>query len=229
MSMFDFFKSPFKAVQNRYTPSGSYVLYEKAYKELESNDFDKGVWGRAITIAEGDEAKAKSKYIELRVSELSKEESAQKRSAATIQALAGQQVYEDTNYEKLAEVVNKASKTWVYIAMFYLLWGIFFFIFFIGGLILSQETNVAFFLGSLLSMPYIFGLILKNINTSQTLRSVRQNVITNLVIMITASTLIVVTAQPLEPFVGAITAIISFYWLSKIVFKFYFLPKLSNR
>lgn len=228
MSILDFFKLPLKAVQNRYSLEGNYNLYERAYQELESNDFDKGIWGKSITITDGDEAKAKSKYIELRVAELSKEEYAQKKSEATKRALEGKQFYEELNYDKLAEIVNKASKVWVYMAMFYLLWGIFFFIFFIGGLILSQETDVYFFLGSLLSMPYILGLIVKNVNTSQTLKSVRQNVTANLTIMFIASTLIFLTSQPLEPFVGAVTALISLYWILKIAFKFYYLPKTTK-
>lgn len=47
-----------------------YAYYGEAESELNSGDVDKNLWARALVEAEGDEAKRKAKYIELRAYEL---------------------------------------------------------------------------------------------------------------------------------------------------------------
>ena len=42
-------------------------LYEIALEEIEQEKIIKGVWAKALSISEGDEQKARSKYLEIRV------------------------------------------------------------------------------------------------------------------------------------------------------------------
>jgi hypothetical protein len=47
-----------------------YVLYEQVSKDIQSGIKDEGVWAKAFAESEGDEQKAKAKYIELMVERL---------------------------------------------------------------------------------------------------------------------------------------------------------------
>lgn len=50
---------------------GDEGLYLKATKEVESGKNDDALWAKAMTLAEGDQEKAKYQYIKLRVVQLS--------------------------------------------------------------------------------------------------------------------------------------------------------------
>jgi len=47
-------------------------LYIEVTQEVDSGTKDPALWAKAVTLAEGDEEKAKYRYITLRVEELSK-------------------------------------------------------------------------------------------------------------------------------------------------------------
>ena len=65
-------KSPLIANYPADNPGNSSVLefYGEAEEEVDSDNIDKNTWARALVEAEGDEAKRKAKYIELRANEL---------------------------------------------------------------------------------------------------------------------------------------------------------------
>ena len=62
------FKNPFQSATERViSQEAEYKLYEKVASDIEKNDFDKGVWTKAFSKAEGNESKQKAIYIELMV------------------------------------------------------------------------------------------------------------------------------------------------------------------
>ena len=60
------FKNPFQSATDRFiSKEVEHKLYEKASIDIENNDIDKGVWTKAFSNADGNEAKQKAIYIEL--------------------------------------------------------------------------------------------------------------------------------------------------------------------
>ena len=63
MSLFKKFKRKVESISN----DDDLHIYEQVCAEIERGERDLGVWGKAFTQANGDESKAKAKYIELMV------------------------------------------------------------------------------------------------------------------------------------------------------------------
>ena len=98
MSFKDFFSSPIKTYL---TAEEENLLYEKAGDDIEKGIINKGIWTKAYSQAQGDEAKQKAIYIKLIVAHYVKEIQAGEE-LAYILASAAEKVKKDEERRKAA-------------------------------------------------------------------------------------------------------------------------------
>tara|TARA_B100000035_G_C20963234_1_gene537506 strand:- start:74 stop:544 length:471 start_codon:yes stop_codon:yes gene_type:complete len=98
MSFKDFFSSPIKTYL---TAEEEILLYEKAGDDIEKGIINKGIWTKAYSQAQGDEAKQKAIYIKLIVAHYVKEIQAGEE-LAYILASAAEKVKKDEERRKAA-------------------------------------------------------------------------------------------------------------------------------
>jgi hypothetical protein len=85
--------------------SGDEHLYAKVAEELESGTMDKGIWTKALSQNEFDEAKAKADYVEIRVAQMKEALAEQEREEAAEAA-----ALEEREQEAREEAVAAAAK-----------------------------------------------------------------------------------------------------------------------
>lgn len=98
MSFKDFFSSPIKTYL---TAEEEILLYEKAGDDIEKGIINKGIWTKAYSQAQGDDAKQKAIYIKLIVAHYVKEIQAGEE-LAYILASAAEKVKKDEERRKAA-------------------------------------------------------------------------------------------------------------------------------
>ena len=108
MSFKDFFSSPIKTYL---TAEEENLLYEKAGDDIEKGIINKGIWTKAYSQAQGDEAKQKAIYIKLIVAHYVKEIQAGEE-LAYILASAAEKVKkeEERRKEREAKAAAEAAK-----------------------------------------------------------------------------------------------------------------------
>ena len=105
MSFKDFFSSPIKTYL---TAEEEILLYEKAGDDIEKGIINKGIWTKAYSQAQGDEAKQKAIYIKLIVAHYVKEIQAGEE-LAYILASAAEKVKKDEERRKEREAKAAAE------------------------------------------------------------------------------------------------------------------------
>ena len=105
MSFKDFFSSPIKTYL---TAEEEILLYEKAGDDIEKGIINKGIWTKAYSQAQGDDAKQKAIYIKLIVAHYVKEIQAGEE-LAYILASAAEKVKKDEERRKEREAKAAAE------------------------------------------------------------------------------------------------------------------------
>ena len=88
-------------------------LYELVANELEHGLGDKGIWAKSIAECDGDESKAKAKYLKLRVQALRDEIAILDDAQAQVKSAAARRLEDDAKerkrYERLLELSKKCD------------------------------------------------------------------------------------------------------------------------
>ncbi len=132
------------------------IFFENALGELEAGNKNKGIWAKSLALAEGDEVKAKSKYIQLRAEDLYKVKvnSEEIQNKKTLKEK--EESHELGNQEEFEKALDKALKAVAGVIGIYFVFGILVLAVLILQLIivLDLETLPYLFSGVLLISPY---------------------------------------------------------------------------
>jgi len=107
MSFKDFFSSPIKTYL---TAEEEILLYEKAGDDIEKGIINKGIWTKAYSQAQGDEAKQKAIYIKLIVAHYVKEIQAGEELAYILASSAEKEKKEEERRKAAAEAAEEIAR-----------------------------------------------------------------------------------------------------------------------
>jgi hypothetical protein len=131
-------------------------FYEQALDEIENNKKDRGVWAKSLALSEGDEYKAKSKYIQLRAADLQNQDELTKESEDTLIIEEQEREYELINHEKFENAINSATSAVGIVVGIYMFLGFSAIGLFTLSLLVGFEPSSLFLLfgGIVLISPY---------------------------------------------------------------------------
>ena len=107
MSFKDFFSSPIKTYL---TAEEEILLYEKAGDDIEKGIINKGIWTKAYSQAQGDEAKQKAIYIKLIVAHYVKEIQAGEELAYILASAAEKEKKDEERRKAAAEAAEERAR-----------------------------------------------------------------------------------------------------------------------